>query len=141
MMIFMAIASLFILDVLTKTIFTNQQFFEGSWIFIRYTENFGSSFGLFASIPYYTQIIFTLSFIALAILLATFRRFTGNKSNLLAYFFIFLTSGLLGNTFDRVIFGFVRDFIGLKGLFIFNFADLYITIAAILIIIYEFKKK
>lgn len=138
-MIFGSIIALFILDLLSKAILTNKSFFDGSLIFIKYVENSGSSFGLFSSIPFYSQIIFVISFIVLALLVSSFRKFTNNKW--LTFFFIFLVSGLLGNTYDRVIFGFVRDFIGLKFLFVFNLADLYITVAAVLLLIYEFRKK
>jgi len=55
----------------------------------------------------------------------------------------FITSGAIGNVLDRINDGSVTDFLHLKiynySLFVFNFADAFITIGAILIIYFEFK--
>ena len=55
----------------------------------------------------------------------------------------FITGGAIGNVLDRINDGSVTDFIHLKiynySLFVFNFADAFITIGAILIIYFEFK--
>ena len=55
----------------------------------------------------------------------------------------FITSGAIGNGLDRINDGSVTDFLHLKiynySLFVFNFADAFITIGAILIIYFEFK--
>ena len=55
----------------------------------------------------------------------------------------FITGGAIGNVLDRVNDGSVTDFLHLKiynySLFVFNLADAFITIGAILIIYFEFK--
>ena len=55
----------------------------------------------------------------------------------------FITGGAIGNVLDRINDGSVTDFLHLKiynySLFIFNLADAFITIGAILIIYFEFK--
>ena len=55
----------------------------------------------------------------------------------------FITSGAIGNVLDRINDGSVTDFLHLKiynySLFVFNLADAFITIGAILIIYFEFK--
>ena len=55
----------------------------------------------------------------------------------------FVTGGAIGNVLDRVNDGSVTDFLHLKiynySLFVFNLADAFITIGAILIIYFEFK--
>ena len=55
----------------------------------------------------------------------------------------FITGGAIGNVLDRINDGTVTDFLHLKiynySLFIFNLADAFITIGAILIIYFEFK--
>ncbi len=55
----------------------------------------------------------------------------------------FITGGAIGNVFDRINDGSVTDFLHLKiynySLFVFNLADAFITIGAILIIYFEFK--
>ena len=55
----------------------------------------------------------------------------------------FITGGAIGNVLDRINDGSVTDFLQLKiynySLFVFNLADAFITIGAILIIYFEFK--
>ena len=57
--------------------------------------------------------------------------------------FSIIAGGALGNIIDRAINGFVTDFLHLKinnfSFFIFNMADAFITIGAILIIYFELK--
>jgi signal peptidase II len=139
LLIFMAIGALFLLDLITKSIFTNKSFGENGMIFIRYTENYGSSFGIFADVSFYPMLILVLSFLVILFLFLFFKRFCDDLH--LVYFYVFVVAGILGNTVDRLLFGFVRDFIGLKYLFIFNFADLYITVAFVFLIMYELKSK
>ena len=55
----------------------------------------------------------------------------------------FITGGAIGNVLDRISDGSVTDFLHLKiynySIFVFNLADAFITIGAILIIYFEFK--
>ncbi|MFN3698824.1 MAG: signal peptidase II, partial [Dictyoglomus sp.] len=44
-----------------------------------------------------------------------------------------ILGGLLGNLYDRVFYGYVIDFIHIKNLFVFNLADLFITVGGILV--------
>ncbi len=57
--------------------------------------------------------------------------------------FTIIAGGALGNIIDRAINGYVTDFLHLKinnfSFFIFNMADAFITIGAILIIYFELK--
>ncbi|OGI17431.1 MAG: hypothetical protein A3J63_03795 [Candidatus Moranbacteria bacterium RIFCSPHIGHO2_02_FULL_40_12b] len=55
-------------------------------------------------------------------------------------FIILIIAGAISNLIDRLYFGCVIDFIDLKVWPIFNLADAYITIGAILIILSLFKK-
>lgn len=127
------------IDLITKFIFTNKSFFDGNLISINYMENLGSSFGLFSNILYYNLFIIILSIIVLFVILYSYKYFLANKK--LKLVFVFFIAGILGNTFDRLIFGYVRDFITIKYLFIFNFADFYFTIAFILYLVYEYALK
>ena len=59
--------------------------------------------------------------------------------------FLMIVGGSLGNLFDRIYYSSVPDFIDLSinnfHWFIFNVADIFITIGVILLIILEFFKK
>lgn len=130
---------LLILDQLSKYIFLEKSFFLNSLIYINYSKNFGSAFSMFSNIWFYNFIVIILSFIALISLSYNFKYFF--KSKLLFFSFIFAIAGIVGNLVDRIFLGYVQDFIGLKYLFIFNLADIYLNLALILFLFYEFKQK
>ena len=56
-----------------------------------------------------------------------------------------IIGGAIGNLIDRVLYGAVVDFIDLHYLnlhwYVFNIADIYISIGCILLILFEIKKK
>ena len=58
------------------------------------------------------------------------------------YFFLIILGGSLGNLFDRIYYSAVPDFIDIsyKGYhwFVFNVADIFITVGIILLILAEF---
>ena len=129
------IAILVCIDLITKSFFMNKSFFEGFFIHISYVINSGSAFGIFSNTQYYNLLIIVLSAIVLAVIF--YKRGYFKKNCMLFLVYIFLISGLIGNLFDRIFFGFVRDFIVIEGFFVFNIADFYLTIAAVLIILNE----
>ena len=126
------------LDIFTKYLFESKQFFESLFIHIRYSVNYGSAFGIFSSQSYYTEFVIALSVIILLFLFKFRELFSNDNFQKLAL--VFLAAGIIGNLYDRVVFGFVRDFISFGNLFIFNLADLYLTTAIILLFISEFKQ-
>ena len=68
------------------------------------------------------------------------------KSNdIRAYFLIMVFGGSMGNLFDRLYYSAVPDFIDISinnfHWFIFNVADIFISIGVVLLIILEFFKK
>ena len=61
------------------------------------------------------------------------------KSWLLVISIAFIYGGCIGNLFDRIVFGYVRDFIQFafwQSFPIFNFADVFLTVGVILFAIY-----
>lgn len=52
--------------------------------------------------------------------------------------FVFIFAGALSHLYERVFVWYVIDFLSLKYFAIFNFADVYITIWAIIFILYNF---
>ena len=67
------------------------------------------------------------------------------SSNLEKYGFLMVFSGSLGNIFDRLYYSSVPDFIDIHynnfHWFIFNVADIFITLGVFLLIYTEFLKK
>lgn len=126
------------IDLVTKSLFTNKQFFKDSIVSIIYSQNYGSSFGIFSNLSYYSYSIAAISIITLLGSFLIYKHFLKDKYLIATY--TFFIAGVLGNTYDRIIFGFVRDFISLKHLFIFNIADFYFTLAFATYLTYEWRK-
>jgi len=55
--------------------------------------------------------------------------------------FIFILSGGIGNLLDRLIYGYVIDFIDITfNPYVFNLADSYVTIGVLMYLIFSLKK-
>jgi len=105
--------------------------------------NRGIAFGLFAADDtfYYNIITFIIITITLVVLLMALK-----TSGIERFSFSMIFGGSLGNIFDRLYYSAVVDFIDVHinnfHWFIFNFADIFISIGIILLIFFEiFKKK
>ncbi|MDB2370575.1 signal peptidase II [Gammaproteobacteria bacterium] len=87
---------------------------------------------------------FGLSLIGLLIVSYLHSLYKNEESSINRFSLILIISGALGNIFDRLPDGVVTDFLffhlGETPFFIFNFADAYITIGAVLFFLMEFKK-
>ena len=138
---------IFLFDRLSKiyVIFLDNKFF-GSEIFsskflnISLIWNEGIAFGLLS----FNEKIFynLLTFIILVIILIIF--FMVLKSyGLKKYSLLMILGGALGNVYDRIFYGAVPDFIdfhiGNFHWFIFNVADIFITLGIIFMIMLEIK--
>ena len=126
--IFLLILLLIIVDQFSKYLVRHPLFSRDGF----YICNKGISFGV--SVP---SIIFwsVWLIIIVSILLYVFKK----KSYILP--FSFIISGGISNAIDRLVFGCVIDFIDFKFWPVFNFADAFITIGAIMIIAKNFKHK
>lgn len=98
------------------------------------THNTGGAWSIFAgsTVP---LIIFSILFI---IVLIVFNCLLNKKNYFYAISMGLLLSGAISNLFDRLMFGYVRDFISLDFLSfpIFNIADIAITFGVIFLCIY-----
>jgi signal peptidase II len=121
---------LVILDQITKYLFTNKEYLIGS-IGIKYVENTGAAFSIFQN---QTIILSIISLIAVILIIKYYKTFKVKLP------LILLLSGTLGNLIDRVILGYVRDFIAISIWPTFNIADSCITIGVIWLI-YEMHKE
>lgn len=98
-----------------------------------YTENTGAAFGMLSNNTWFL-VGFTAIFLVVFILFDIFNH-SNNWFYRLGY--VMVLAGAIGNLVDRIAFGFVRDFIAISFFpFIFNVADIFITIGTILLMIY-----
>ena len=132
-------------DLLSKYIvFDNidlYQFIKITYFFdITHIHNFGVSFGLFAgTIPYLVLIFIGLFVTAFVIYL-----YINSRDTLERWGLFIIICGAIGNIVDRTINGYVIDFLYLHinqyYWPAFNFADIYISLGIIMIIINMVKK-
>lgn len=98
-------------------------------------HNYGAAWGIFEG-SQVMLIIMSLIFLGIFIWYFIVEK---KKSWLLIVTFAFLFAGCLGNLYDRIVFGYVRDFIQFafwQSFPIFNFADTFLTFGVIMFIIY-----
>ncbi len=106
---------------------------------LSYVKNYGLIFGLSANSElrwsYVAAILIVLAFLLYVLTLKDVK-----KNPKLQIGLLFMIAGLIGNLIDRLIYGFVIDFINIQ-VTVFNFADASITIGALFIILELFRRK
>ena len=104
-----------------------------------YVKNYGAAFNIFSGSRIFLSIISIIFSILLIYLIL--RKNTLNQFDLASYSFIL--GGTIGNGIDRIIKGFVIDFINLNiiNFPVFNIADLSINIGFIFLLYIIFKNK
>ena len=136
----------FLLDRISKNLILNileetgkVDIYINSFISFYLVWNKGIGFGLLSSEQDYfydivTALIVLINFVIIYLLL--------KEKGIKYYFLLFILGGSIGNLFDRMYFRAVPDFIDLnyKGYhwFVFNVADIFITVGIILLILAEF---
>lgn len=132
---------IFLIDQITKIIISNNINLNGSVTVIKnffsltYVKNTGAAFGFFSGKTLLITIISIFIFIYLLIELIK------NKSNIkiINLSFSFILGGLIGNLYDRIVLGYVRDFMDFtifnKGFAIFNIGDSFIVVGCFMFII------
>ena len=139
---FLIILSIFGLDRITKeyVIFLDQQnfnsnIFSSSFVNIELIWNYGIAFGLFSSQENYIYNFITTLIVSIIFLLI-YLSFYSKSFKKYSYFMVI--GGALGNLYDRIVFSSVPDFIDIHygefHWFIFNVADIFITIGIICLI-------
>ena len=137
--IFIISIFLIILDFISKLLIVNflkvDLFLIPNFLYLTFVTNTGTFWGLFSNINIFFMI---LSIIVLSLLIYIITvKTTLNKLNTILYSLVI--SGIIGNLIDRIIRGYVVDFIGIKifnyNFPIFNFADIYIVIGVLLFIL------
>ena len=148
---FTTILAIFILDRLSKIfiikkteILKNNEIYASKFINFDLVWNSGIGFGLFS---FSTGFIYNLITSLIILVIAIIVYFLRNAEGFERFSFLFILGGALGNLFDRLFYNAVPDFIDLHinnfHWFIFNIADIFITIGVICLILVElfYKKK
>lgn len=96
---------------------------------ITLVHNFGASFGLFRQFP------LILTVIAAVTLCVCLYLFYSTNKRWVAVPLSILLGGVAGNLLDRIMFGYVLDFIHFHGFPVFNIADAAIFISVVMLIV------
>lgn len=104
-----------------------------------YVRNTGAAWGILGGRPVFL-IIMSILILGLFITYYVLRvkKVKNNSSCLLGISVGLIAGGCIGNLFDRIVFGYVRDFINFDFMNfpVFNFADVALTFGVIIMIVY-----
>ncbi len=141
---------IFSIDRISKYLMINavhnsgkNKIFNSEFLNFELIWNKGIAFGLLAfDKAVFYHIITTIIFIVIAILIFLYTKSYGFEK----YAYILISGGALGNLYDRILYNAVPDFIDFHinnfHWFIFNVADIFISIGIIILIYLEiFNKK
>ena len=137
------------IDFFSKSyIFNNFDFYQSVEIisFLKFTfvKNYGIAFSFFNDSSLNLNMIFSLLVFMICSYLfyQVFLRPSEMESKIFKNLsFIFILSGGIGNLIDRLIYGYVIDFIDITfNPYVFNLADSYVTIGLLTYLIFSFKK-
>ncbi|MEI3380644.1 MAG: signal peptidase II [Dorea sp.] len=141
MMAVVSVCILVFLDQFTKQIVVQQLKGQSAYVLIRnvfqleYLENRGAAFGLFQN----QRIFFYISVLVISLVVIWFYgKVPMEKKYLpLRICAVLILSGAFGNCIDRIRLNYVVDFFYFKliNFPIFNVADIYVTVAAFLLIV------
>ena len=104
---------------------------------LTYIQNTGAGFGLFQG---FNLVFIFISLVVIIGILYYYKKIP-KKNNLFYYSAAFILAGAIGNLIDRIFHSFVIDFINFQIWPAFNFADLFITVGVIGLVIHFWKKK
>ena len=137
-MFWLIITLVLVLDRVSKYIVTNNmrlgQFIElgKTGMGLRYVQNTGAAFSFFAG---RTNFLLIFTGLLMASILLYYLRYRGSLSRAEQIFLAMILGGGLGNYVDRMIYGYVVDFLDIKIIPIFNVADICITCGCLLLIL------
>lgn len=108
--------------------------FSGFLLNIIYAENTGAAFSIMQNSTKFLIVLSLIAFLAILYYLIKNLDIVSAKG---IFFLSILTSGIVGNLIERLVFGYVRDFFELNFINfpIFNISDIFINIGVLGIII------
>ena len=134
------ISKYFILKYFEQSI--DQNIIVTSFLSFYLLWNDGIAFGL---LQFEQKLFYNFVTLLIFIILIIVGRLASNSKGLENICYLMILGGGFGNVFDRLYYGSVVDFIDLNynnfHWFIFNVADMFITIGVLILIISEFTKK
>lgn len=104
------------------------------WLSINFVPNYGIAFGI--QLPQW--LIFGLIFIIIAIVVRLGMTAYAHRHYGVVLFLSLIFFGALSNVVDRVLHGFVVDYIDVSFFTVFNLADSMISISVVLLLVQEF---
>lgn len=124
------------IDQLIKLIIQNNNInIINKYISIIYVKNTGAAFSILSGNNSLLIVLSIIIFILIYYL-------SNNYHDILSDIdFGLIYGGLFGNLLDRIIYGYVRDYISILSFPIFNIADMGIVIGITLLTIYEIKEE
>ena len=136
---------LFVIDLVTKILITNfmrvgdQIKIIPNFFSIMYVRNTGAAFSILEN----SRFFFIIAGILVLIFIYLFLVRNKTLSMYLIICYSMLIGGIIGNLYDRIVYGYVVDFLSFN-IFeyyfpVFNIADSFIVISIILLIINELK--
>ena len=143
---FISLIAIFFIDRLTKfyilklgEIENSVDIYITSYLNLYLIWNRGIAFGLLAMNE---SIIYNIITIIIGIIILVILIMIWKKKNIQSFFLALIVGGALGNFYDRIIYTAVPDFIDLHfhgfHWFVFNVADIFITIGVFCLILVEF---
>ena len=132
---------IFLIDQFTKyLIFDNhKKYINKDFLLFKldFVKNYGAAFSIFSG----SRVFLSLISIIFSILIIYFILSNNNLKSLDLYSYSFILGGTIGNGIDRIIKGFVIDFINLNIISfpVFNIADIAINIGFTLLLYNIFK--
>ena len=99
---------------------------------LTFVMNFGVAFGFLQGA---NDIVLWLYLVVLGLIIYFYNRFP--KDNFSQVMLFLIIAGIIGNFIDRILFGYVTDFIDFRVWPVFNLADIYLNVGLIGIIIRE----
>ncbi len=140
------IVFIFSLDRITKLIiiknFSEQAYYVNSFLNLDLIWNNGIGFGLlsFNNPLFYNSITFLISLLILFLIYVSFSSHNQDR-----FAFSIIIGGAIGNIYDRLTYKAVPDFIDIHyenfHWFVFNVADIFITLGIIILLINGYLKK
>lgn len=108
-----------------------------NFLSITYVHNIGAAFSILKGARW---LFIILGIIALNIIYIFFIK-DKKLTNFEIIIYALMLSGIIGNIIDRVLYGYVIDFIDITlfNFAIFNFADSFIVISVILLVVFKWK--